>query len=135
MPEHLPMVDGWPAEARARMARALRARHAREPREDAVALYQGPAGLTPVSIDVEPGACYLAVAAVTHGHARGLGLRAIVGARDYADERSSDDDAGAVAFCVPDRLRARLEIDARGLTLAWGLALFRVQSGAWEGSP
>jgi hypothetical protein len=132
LPEHLP--SGWGAEARARMARAIRVRHLADPRDDAVALFQGPAGATPVPVNVEPGGCYLAIAAVIHGHARGLGVRAVVGARDFADERSADDDAGVVAFCARERSIARLEVDARGVSLAWGLALFRTHSGAWEGS-
>ena len=47
------------------MARALLARRAGPPPEDPVALYEGPYGITPIPIAIEPGACYLAVAAVT----------------------------------------------------------------------
>jgi hypothetical protein len=129
VPEHLPVA--WGTEPRTRMARALLARHATPPRQDAVALYAGPSGATPVPIAIEPGACYLAAAAVTHGHAHGLGLRVAVGARDARDERTSDDDAGVVAFCAGDRDRALVTVEARGVSLSWGLALFRVASGAW----
>jgi hypothetical protein len=72
------------------------------------------------------------VAAVTHGHAHGLGLRVAIGARDARDERTSDDDAGVVAFCAKDQDHARLEVDARGTSLAWGLALFRLQGRIWS---
>jgi hypothetical protein len=65
---------------------------------------------------------------VTHGHARGLGVRAVLDAREFRDERTADDDAGVVAFCAHDAHRARLEVEARGASLAWGLALFRVSS-------
>ncbi len=129
IPEHLPVA--WGTEPRARMARALLARHATAPREDAVVLYAGPSGATPVPVPIEPGACYLAAAAVTHGHAHGLGLRVAVGARDARDERTSDDDAGVVAFCAGDRDRALVTVEARGVSLSWGLAVFRVASGAW----
>ena len=132
LPEHLP--SAWGSEARGRMARALRVRHVAEPHEDAIALYQGPSGETPIPLQLEPGGCYLAVAAVTQGHARGLGLRAVIGMRDFSDERGADDDAGAVAFCANDRAIAHLDITARGNTLAWGLALFRMHSGVWEGA-
>jgi hypothetical protein len=132
IPAHVP--DLWGPEARARMARALLARHAPSPPADPVALYEGPYGLTPIPISIEPGACYLAVAAVTLGRARGLGLRAQVGASEARDERTSDDDAGLVAFCAHDQGRARIEVETRGTSgSAWGLALFRVVGRAWEG--
>jgi len=130
IPDHLPTT--WGPAPRARMARALLARRAGAPPEDAVALFAGPSGATPIPIEVEPGACYLAVAAVTHGHAHGLGLRVALGARDARDERTSDDDAGVVAFCARDQDRARLEVEARGTSLAWGLALFRIEGRVWD---
>ncbi|HEY2512908.1 MAG TPA: hypothetical protein VGI39_18705 [Polyangiaceae bacterium] len=131
IPEHLPTL--WGPQARARMARALLARRAHPPPEDAVALFVGPWGATPVVVPIEPGACYLAVAAVTKGHSRGLGLRVLVGARDARAERSLEDDAGAVAFCAGDEARARFEIEARPVGVAWGLALFRVEGHVWGG--
>ncbi len=130
IPEHLPTT--WGPEARAHMADAMRARHVASPRADAVALYQGAPGTTPIALSVEPGACYLAVAAVTHGHARGLGLRVLVGARDASDEREADDEGAVVAFCTHDQALARVEVEARGTSVAWGLAVFRLQSAVWE---
>jgi hypothetical protein len=130
IPEHVPSL--WGPAPRARMARAVLARRAGAPPEDAVGLFAGPSGATPIPIALEPGACYLAVAAVTHGHAHGLGLRVAIGARDARDERTSDDDAGVVAFCAKDQDHARLEVDARGTSLAWGLALFRLQGRIWS---
>jgi hypothetical protein len=129
IPAHIPTL--WGTMARARMARALLARSAAAPPEDAVALFGGPSGSTPVPVAIEPGACYLAVAAVTQGHARGLGLRVVLGARDARAERTSDDDAGAVAFCARDEDHARLEVEAHPIGVAWGLALFRVVGRVW----
>jgi hypothetical protein len=129
--EHLP--DLWGPEPRARMARALRARHADPPQDDPVALVSGPPGATPIPFEVEPRACYLALAAVTRGHARGLGMRAVIGARDARDERTTDDDAGAVSFCTGDARRVRIEVEARGTALSWGLALYRLGSGLGGG--
>ncbi|MGO9708838.1 MAG: hypothetical protein ACLQBL_08245 [Polyangiaceae bacterium] len=131
IPPHLPLL--WGPEPRARMAHALLARKADAPTEEAVALYGGLAGATAVPVPLEPGACYLAVAAVTNGHARGLGLRATVGAQEARDERTSDDDAGVVAFCARDHRLARLEVEARGASITWGLALYRLEGRAWEG--
>jgi hypothetical protein len=130
IPEHTPWA--WGDVTRGKMAGALLARHVAGPPGDAVALAQGGSGVTSVPIEIEPGGCYLAVAAVTHGHARGLGVRAVVGARQASDERGTNDEAGAVAFCARDEARGRLEIEARGTALSWGLALFRIESGVWE---
>jgi len=129
IPRHLPRL--WGALARGRMARALLARHADAPPEDAVALFGGGAGMNPLPVPIEPGACYLAVAAVTEGHSRGLGLRVVVGARDARAERTTDDDAGAVAFCARDQTTARFEVEAHPVRVAWGLALFRVEGNVW----
>ena len=131
IPAHLPTL--WGAEPRARMARALLTRKVTSPPEEPVALYGGLAGATPVPVAIEPGACYLAVAAITNGHARGLGLRVGVGAREGRDERASDDGAALVSFCARDRNRARVEVEARGASITWGLALFRLEGGAWQG--
>jgi hypothetical protein len=88
--------------------------------------------LTPVPLDVEAGACYMAVAAITHGHARGIGIRALVGSRDSSDERGVNDESGAVAFCANDREHARIDIDARGTAIAWAMAVYRIESGVWS---
>jgi len=129
IPQSLPWA--WGPDARGKMAGAMLARHVAAPLGPAALLAQGPSGVTSVPLAIEPGGCYLAVAAVTHGHARGLGLRAIVGARQASDERGLNDEAGAVAFCARERSRARVEIEARGTALSWGLALFRIDSGVW----
>ncbi len=125
IPDHLPSV--WGPDPRARMARALLGRKASAPREDAVLLYEGLTGATPVPVALEPGACYLAVTAITNGHARGLGLRAVIGAREAHDERANDDGGSVVAFCARDCDRGRLEVEARGASVSWGLALFRLE--------
>jgi hypothetical protein len=87
-----------------------------------------------VPFEVEPGACYVAVAALERGHARGVGLRVAMGARSSSDERGTSDDSSAVAFCARDRENVRFEVDARGAGVAWGLAAFRVAGGVWEAS-
>jgi hypothetical protein len=130
LPEHLPMA--WGRGTRARMAAALLPRHVGVLPGDAVLLAQGASGLTPVPIPVEPGACYVAVAAMERGHARGLGLRVVIGARESVDERGTNDESTAVAFCAGDRDRVRLEVEARSTGVSWGLALFRVASSVWE---
>jgi hypothetical protein len=130
IPRHIP--DVWGPEVRARMAGALLLRHVAPPRSGPVLVAEGPSGATPVPMQVERGACYVAVASITHGHARGIELRAKVGAREALDERPANEPGGAVAFCAGDRDRALLHVEARGSPLGWGMLVFRVESGVWQ---
>jgi len=130
LPEHLPFI--WGPKVRARMAAALLPRHIGAFDADAVFLAQGASGVTPVLFEVEPGGCYVAVMAVEHGHARGVALRATLGARSSTDERGTSDEASAVAFCAAERESVRFEVEARGGGVTWALAAFRVASGVWE---
>jgi hypothetical protein len=98
-----------------------------------VQLAQGGSGVTPVPLALEPGGCYVAVVALAQGTARSLGLRVAVAARDYVDDRGVDEAGAAVAFCAGDRTTAQAEIEAHGTPLlAWGLALYRLNTGVWE---
>ena len=132
IPENLPDVFG--PDGRARMTSALRSRAVTLPPARAVVLATGVAGSTPVAFDVEPGACYVGVAAIVRGTARSFSLRATVGARDAQDDRGSNGGA-IVAFCSYDRSRAVVDVDVRGGSSGWGLAVFRVASGVWEAQP
>lgn len=131
LPAHLP--DLWGNEPRARMARVLLERHVRSLRAEPVALAQGGYGLTPVPLSIEPGACYLAVVALVREAARSVGLRVHVGSTIAADDRGIEDDGAAVAFCAGERTTALADVEARGAPLlGWGMALYRMQSDAWE---
>ncbi len=130
MPDHLPSL--WGPLARGRMARVLFSRHAAPPLDAPIFLGQGGSGTSPFPVAVEIGGCYLAVAAVIHGQARSLQLRAVVGARESTDERGAAEEAALTAFCVEAHERVRLDVHARGAALGWGLALFRIKSGVWE---
>ncbi|MEO7110165.1 MAG: hypothetical protein ABI183_07005 [Polyangiaceae bacterium] len=129
IPEHLPRAFG--RDPRARMAAALHARHAPNLIDEPVSLAQGPAGTTPVTLEVDAGACYLAVAAISHGTPRGIGLRAMAGGQIASDERGLNDDSGVVAFCARGERSAQIVVDARGTSLSWVLAVYRVALGAW----
>lgn len=128
IPEHLPLA--WGRETRARMAAALLARRAPKLASEPIFLTQGPAGVTPVPFAVETGACYVAVAAIAHGTPRGLGMRAVAGNETAADDRGLNDDSGALAFCARESDRAKVVVDARGVSLAWALAVYRVAGHA-----
>jgi hypothetical protein len=122
----------WGGQVRARMTGALLARGVTRATEAPILLTQGGAGLTGLTVDVEPGACYVAVVAGIRGRLRQLSLRATVGALDSTDERGASDEAAAVAFCTRDRRVARLDVEARGAAPWWALSLHRLESGVWE---
>ena len=128
--EHLPTV--WGAEARAGFAAALRARHLAPPPAEAIFLAEGASGATSATTPLEPGACYVAALGTVHGRSRGVGLRVRVGGREMQGDRGQSLAATAVAFCAGADDSAYFDIDARGSGLAWGLAVYRVISGAWS---
>jgi hypothetical protein len=131
LPPHLPTE--WGPEVRARFASVMVEHHVFGVSDEAVVLAQGASGSTPIAIDLEPGACYVAVAALERGHGRshGLALHATVGARVSEDERGAKGDAAIVAFCARDATRGRLDVDARSSSSGWGVAVFRMVGGAW----
>lgn len=131
LPEAVPR--NWGPQVRAKMAGALLARGLSHAVEAPIALAQGGVNVTTVPIDVEPGACYIAVLAGIRGRLRQLSLRATVGAIDATDERGAVDENAAVAFCAHERRIARLDVEARGASPWWALAVHRLQSGVWEG--
>jgi len=130
LPERLPSL--WGAVTRSKMARVMFARHVAIPVDDPVFLAQGSSGTTPFPVPVETGGCYLAVVALTHGHARSLQIRTVVGARESTDERGAVEESALSAFCVNAHESARVEVHSRGTGVGWGLAVFRVKSGVWE---
>lgn len=120
----------WGAEVRGRIAGLLFARHVVAPRDAPVFLAQGPAGGAAFGAPVVPGSCYLGLAVVAHGTARGLALRVTTAGVEVADDRSQ---LGAmVAFCTRSAHVADVGIDVRGSGVAWTFSLYRVASGLWE---
>jgi hypothetical protein len=132
IPTHVPRV--WGSALRARLASVILAHQLVGPSDDAIVLAQGAAGPTPIPIELEPGACYVAVAALEHGrtHGHGLSVRAFIGERVAEDEHGAKEDAAIVAFCARDAEQARIEVDTRSSGAAWGVAVFRMSGGAWD---
>ncbi len=130
LPQRLPSM--WGAVTRSKMARVMFTRHVAIPPDDPVFLGEGSSGTTPFPIAVETGGCYLAVVALTHGHARSLQIRSVVGARESTDERGAAEEAALSAFCVNAHETARVEVHARGTGVGWGIAVFRMKSAVWE---
>ena len=133
LPEHLPAV--WGSEVRARMAQTLLARHVVSLPSEATVLAQGGSGSLAVPLSLEPGACYVAVAALADQATGGIGLRARVATRESVDARTAEQVGAAVAFCAGTQERGVAEVDARGAPLfGWALAVYRVQSEIWDSS-
>jgi len=83
-------------------------------------------------VPLEPGACYVAVAALVQGAAHGIGLTARADHREAVDTRGADDTGAAVAFCAGTAPRGVVEVETRGAPLfGWGLAVYRIQNGIW----
>ncbi len=131
IPAQLPFL--WGPDARGRMARVLLDRHVVPPPSWAAQLAQGGSGMTPVPLEIHPGACYLAVVAPVQGSARAIGLRVTVGGRSASDDRGIEDAGAAVAFCAGAQPRALAEVEAHGTPLlGWGLALFELTRSEWD---
>ncbi len=122
----------WNADTRARMLGAFVAHRMPAPIDKPTFVALGGGGLTSVFAEIEPGSCYVAATGLSHGVVRAMRLRAAVGLNEASEERPPQEGAGLVAFCARDREVAQFEVDARGTSVAWTLALFRVASGAWE---
>lgn len=123
----------WSSETRARMTSAFVAHRVAPPADKPVFVALGGGNFTPVFAQLEPGACYIAAVALSHGVVRSMRLRARVGENEASEERPPQDAAGLVSFCARDRDAAEIDVDVHGTSVAWTLALFRVVSGAWAG--
>lgn len=130
LPQRLPSL--WGPAVRSKMARVMFTRRVAVPADDPVFLGQGSSGTTPFPVPVETGGCYVAVVALTHGHARTLQIRTVVGARESTDERGAAEEAAMSAFCVGAHETARIDVHARGTGVGFALALFRMKSSIWE---
>lgn len=133
LPPNLPTV--WGSAVRARMAQTLLARHVVSLPNEASVLAQGAFGSLALPLSLEPGACYLAVAALADQVTGGIGLRVRVATREGVDARTADQVGATVAFCAGTHERGFAEVDARGaLPFGWALAVYRLQSGIWDAS-
>jgi hypothetical protein len=132
LPHNLPREFGPDGEAR--MARAMRSRNVPAPSGRPVLVAHGGAGSAMIPVAVEAGGCYTALATVVHGHARSVGLRTRVGAREFFDQRGGSDEAALTSFCVQGATSAQVDIEARGSGVVWALAVYRMTSRIWETS-
>ncbi len=122
----------WSSETRARMTSAFVSHRVPSPAAGPVLVALGGAGQTSTFAQIEPGACYVASVALSHGVVRSMRIRARVGENESSEERPPQDGASLVAFCARDRDTAEIDVDARGTSVSWTLALFRVVAAAWD---
>ncbi len=99
IPSALP--ERWGPRLRSAAFSALRRRRVPAPRGEPVHESFGVQGVTVVPIPIEPGRCYLAVAGLAQGTARGMRMVAAVGARPTIDEAGQRPEGVALTFC-PD---------------------------------
>jgi hypothetical protein len=122
LPEGLP--TGLGPDARGRMAKALVERHVALPGRPPVYASLGVAGLTELPVEVEPGQCYLAMAAPIQGEAKLLSFNTEAGIRRTRAHTDEPDAALVSSFCAGAVDRAKLEVEAHGIDLVWLSALW-----------
>ena len=134
-----PLASGipgrWEPVVKGRIADAVSTYHRRPLDGSPVYESLGIGGITVLPIEVEPGACYVAAVAALTGQPSRIALAARAGAATSRNQSETEGAATALGFCSDAADRARIEVDARGLSLAWFLAVWqtgRVPIGATE---
>jgi hypothetical protein len=116
----------WPAEARAPMSAVLREQGLGLGVARLVDEALGVQGSTAMPVEVEPGACYLAVLVALRGTAQTLSLSAHARGREAQSRAPFDAPGTALSFCAGPSSRALIEVESRGLSLVWMSALWRI---------
>jgi hypothetical protein len=93
----------------------------------------GAQGLTPLPQQLLPGTCYVAAVVTVHGSAQTLSLGVRAGAKNAEGNVSGNEPGTHVGFCTGKSGRAELEIEARGLGVAWLVTLFQMGPARAEG--
>ncbi len=120
------LPERWPAEARAPMSAVLREQGLGLAGARLVDEALGVQGATAMPVEVEPGACYLAMLVALRGTAQTLSLGAQAGGREAQSRAPYDAPGTALSFCAGPASRALLEVESRGLSLVWMSTLWRV---------
>ncbi|HTA90256.1 MAG TPA: hypothetical protein VK745_11790 [Polyangiaceae bacterium] len=119
----------WGPEARGRLARL--ARQAHFPAQKAP-IYEslGVQGTTELPLEVEPDACYTVLLVPLRGEVQSLSLSVLSHAPGEVARGTSDVLGNAVSFCARGSSSATLEVDGRGTSLAWLLAVWETGRSA-----
>ncbi len=86
----------------------------------------GVQGDTLATLQVEPGACYLALAVGVRGDVAGLSLAAQTKRTTAQSRLDAAVPGAALTFCAGAEDHALLEVDARGLGLVWMSAVWQI---------
>lgn len=114
----------WGARARGGFAAALRKRRSPDPADLPIFESLGVQGITTIPMTVEPGRCYLAAVSILRGESRGIRLTASLGDRTSRDEAVERPEGAAIAFCSESERVARIDIEMRGTSPWWALAVW-----------
>jgi hypothetical protein len=85
----------------------------------------GVQGPTTMPVEIEPGACYLAVVVAVRGTAQTLTHAARTRGRESQSRAPLDAPGTALSFCAGSSSRGLIEVESRGLSLVWMSALWR----------
>lgn len=119
------LPERWPAEARAPMSAVLREQALSLGGARLVDEALGVQGATAMPVEVEPGACYVALVVELRGTAQTLSLAARTGRREAQSRAPLDARGTALSFCAGSSSRALIEVEARGFSLVWMAALWQ----------
>jgi hypothetical protein len=119
------LPERWPPEARAAMSAVLREQGVGLAGARLVDEALGVQGPTAMPVEVEPGACYLAVVVAVRGTPQTLTLAARTRGRESQSRAPLDAPGTALSFCAGPTSRALIEVESRGLSLVWMSALWR----------
>jgi hypothetical protein len=86
----------------------------------------GGPGVTNLSFELDPDACYLAAFGVTRGAAGAARISARVGERRYRDDAPDVPRSGAVTFCAEGERSANVQVDVRSANAWWRMGLWRL---------
>ncbi len=86
----------------------------------------GAQGRTPLPRALLPQTCYLAAVAAVHGQAQVITVAARAGAVNTEDTSRDGNQNARVTFCTGRSGAVDLDVEARGLGLAWQLFLFQM---------
>jgi hypothetical protein len=125
LPEGLPTY--WGPLVRARFAEAFFRRHSSGAPRGPVYESLGVAGRTTLPLNLERRTCYAAGLSVFSGSPKALLLEAMPSDRDGAADSTSDAEAVVVGFCTGEDDFTRLRVEAVGLSVAWLVAIWRIE--------
>lgn len=133
---HSPLPQGLPGrfgpQAAERLLQALGGSAA--PKKLGVLVFAslGAQGRTPLPRRLLPRTCYLAVVAVLHGETSALSLGVRAGASSGESTSTEGRPGPRVGFCTGKDAEVDLDVEARGLGVAWLFGLFEVGPAALE---